>query len=243
MYDSPPNTDISSRSESLWNNRFINLRSLNKLQAIWKSKGIWRINDVLDRGRPYTAESFQARYGSRHSPKLFEKLYNYIPQPFLDLIVPIHKPNKAVGLYIKDIDGKLVDLDILSTKQLYKILLAGRKHTPTAQLKWREIFSEVEEMQIEGRWKYWYNLPYRISREVKLQSFQYRLLNRILPCNKYLAQIRVISSPICNFCNRVDDTFHFLYGCSETTDFWNSLSLWLEQYAEVVQFPKNILRV
>lgn len=241
IYNSPPDTDISCRSEPLWNNRFVNLRSLNRLELIWKSKGIWRLNDVLDGGRPYTAESFYNRYGITHAQKLFDKLYSYIPGIFLEAIIPVHKQNKTIGLYVKDIDDKMVDFDILSTKRLYKILMAKKGHIPTAQLKWCEIFQDVEEIHLAGRWKFWYNLPYKISREVKLQSFQYRLLNRILPCNKYLAQLRVLSSPVCSYCNRVDDTFHFLYECAETKNFWNSLSLWLEQFDGVVEFPKSIL--
>lgn len=132
IYNSPPDTDISCRSEPLWNNRFIDLRSLNKLQVIWKTKGIWRLNDVLENGLPYTAETFYNRYGIRHAQKLFDKLYRYIPDSFLEVIIPVFKQNKTIGLYIKDLDDKMVDFDILSTKQLYRILLVKKKTCPNS---------------------------------------------------------------------------------------------------------------
>lgn len=241
IYSSPPDTDLACRAEPLWQNRFINLRSLSKLQCIWSNKGIWRINDVLKNGIPLNPDEFYRKYQIRHSQKLFTKLYNYIPAEFLNGIIPVQKPNKSMGLFIKNVRGQSVDLEQLSTKDLYKTLMCKKDHISSAQRKWCNIFYNEEEIQLAGRWVFWFNLPYKTTREVKYQSFQYRILQRILPCNEYLAQIRVLPSATCSFCTEMDDLFHFMYGCQKTKEFWDSLAAWLRHHSNAVRFPYNIL--
>lgn len=74
LYNQLPDTDMSCRAEPLWDNRFINLRSLAKLQCIWKAKGIFRINDILYRGKLMEALQFWDKYRIRHNQSLFDKL-------------------------------------------------------------------------------------------------------------------------------------------------------------------------
>lgn len=84
-------------------------------------------------------------------------------------------------------------------------------------------------------------MPYKISRAVKLQSFQFRVLNRVLPCNEYLCQIRIKNSANCSFCGEEDNIFHFLYECIETITFWSNLASWLEQFSDHVRFPDETM--
>lgn len=58
VYADRPDIEISCRHEPLWNNRWINLRSLARLELIWQNKGIYRINDVLDNGIFFASETF-----------------------------------------------------------------------------------------------------------------------------------------------------------------------------------------
>lgn len=194
-YVDRPNTEISCRNEPLWNNRFINLRSLAKLQLIWQNKGIYRINDILDSGVFFTSETFWRKYGIRHSQKLLYKLYSYIPNDFLQHISPAQIPSKPIGLYINDAKNIMTDVKI-STKEFYEIVMKKLKIVPRAKIKWQEYFVNDHIVQTEGAWRFWYQMPYECTREVKLQSFHYshRILNRTLPRNTYLQGSRIVLS-------------------------------------------------
>lgn len=115
------------------------------------------------------------------------------------------------------------------------------KKIPTARVRWKEYFINDGIAQTEEIWKFWNLMPYQVSREVKLQSFQFRILNRVLPCNEYLKQIRKKNSDICEYCGEEDNVFHFLYECTDTVGFWSELGVWLEQFVELISFPDEIM--
>lgn len=130
IYVHPPNTDMSCRAEPLWDNRLIYLRSLAKLQCIWKAKGIFRINDVLHRGEVMSAEQFYEKYSVRHNQTLFDKLQRYLPVEFLAPILPVDKDKSRVGLFVLDNQGTMTDLVKISTKEMYDLLLQKGKKNP-----------------------------------------------------------------------------------------------------------------
>lgn len=143
------------------------------------------------------ARLFFRKYGIKHSQKLFDKLYSYIPNDFLHHITPNRIPSKPVGLYIKDVKKVMTDVTKISTKEFYEIIMKKLKIVPCAKIRWKEYFVNDQIVQTEGAWKFWYQMPYGCTREVKLQSFHYRILNRVLPCNTYLHRIKIKDSPKC----------------------------------------------
>ena len=74
---------------------------------------------------------------------------------------------------------------------------------------------------------FWFLVLYKIKREVKLQSFMYRIFHRVIPCNLYLRQLWVVESNICKFCEEPGTLIHFFYECEQTLLFWNGISNWL----------------
>lgn len=122
---------------------------------------------------------------------------------------------------------------------MYELLLQKDKKTPTARDRWKEYFINDGIVQTEEIWKFWNSMPYQVSREVKLQSFQFCILNRVLRCNEYLKRIRIKNSDTCDHC--AEDIFHFLYECTDTVGFWSELGVWLEQFVELISFPDEIM--
>ncbi len=55
----------------------------------------------------------------------------------------------------------------------------------------------------------------------------------VIPCNKWLYNINIQDSEICEYCNEVDDIVHFFLKCSNVRDFWNMILNWLERLSEI----------
>lgn len=82
--------------------------------------------------------------------------------------------------------------------------------------------------------------PYRIKRNgtgsvgglSSLQGKQsYRVFNskfftQIIPCRKYLCQIRIVEDEHCPQCGEVDDITHFFFLCPRIQTFWTSIRQW-----------------
>lgn len=67
---------------------------------------------------------------------------------------------------------------------------------------------------------------YKTARDTKLQAFQYKLIHRVIPCNKYLANIRIKPDATCSYCDSTDTLQHFFYGCPSVNTLWDTLSSW-----------------
>lgn len=79
------------------------------------------------------------------------------------------------------------------------------------------------------QWKGIYTSPFHATRETKLQSFQFRITHRTIPCNRYLHNIRIRQDDNCSFCvPPVSDTLqHFFFSCPKSATFWTAVCLWL----------------
>lgn len=75
-----------------------------------------------------------------------------------------------------------------------------------------------------------YALPFKITRETKLQSFHFRIAHRIITCNKYLSDIRLRDNGACEKCRETDTIVHFFFTCPPIKAFWDRLSDWCENF-------------
>lgn len=81
-------------------------------------------------------------------------------------------------------------------------------------------------------WNTIFKIPFQTTRETKLQSFAYKLIFRLTPCNKYLHMIGIKDNPKCSFCPEIDNIPHFFCRCIRVKPFWSSLHDWFSQYLD-----------
>ena len=75
-------------------------------------------------------------------------------------------------------------------------------------------------------WEIIFTLSFKSCEETYLQSFQYKIIHRIIPCNHWLYDLKVKENPECERC-KIDDTIpHFFIHCSMLNNFWTFLSNW-----------------
>ena len=62
---------------------------------------------------------------------------------------------------------------------------------------------------------------FHTTADVQMRWFQSRILHRILPTQKYLHMCKINDNPMCNFCNREDQSIsHLLVECEFVKVFW-----------------------
>ncbi len=72
-------------------------------------------------------------------------------------------------------------------------------------------------------------MPFKTVRDTKIQTSQYRIIQKIIPCNKWLHNIKIKNSYLCEYCNNVDDFPHYFIGCPKVADVWSYWFNWWEQ--------------
>lgn len=66
-----------------------------------------------------------------------------------------------------------------------------------------------------------------------MQSFQFRVLHRIVTCNHLLHRWRIKDSGTCSYCDQEDTLEHFFYSCQLCRTFWVQVKNWLHANAKI----------
>ena len=150
-------------------------------------------------------------------PKIWKEKLKNIPQPFQNKkIIDGNEPYLKIGLELKS-------LKKTSNKQIVNKLLINIIKPPTSIETWINIFPFLETED----WESIFSRTFKTIRETYLQSFQYKILNRILNCNDRLYKWKIKNNNKCDYCEEVDIIEHHLYYCTISKKFWNQLKSWM----------------
>ena len=112
----------------------------------------------------------------------------------------------------------------LKTSSIYSSLSNTVFVPPTAETKiLRHGFTESTVQNV-------YLMPFKVTNEVKIIMFQYKVIHNTLPTGATLYRDRVSESPLCNLCNTEEQMLHhLLINCILTVDFWILFQDWWYQ--------------
>ena len=107
----------------------------------------------------------------------------------------------------------------MSSKEIYSILIESTDLKPSSQMYYKKFF---QNSNLD--WKTIYMLPRIVTKDSRLQVFQYKLLDNVLYLNKMLFRFVKIDSPLCSFCKMIGETpLHLFYNCIKTKLLWDQL--------------------
>ena len=108
-------------------------------------------------------------------------------------------------------------------KYVQKVLNSNDSQ-PSAVVRWNNIYIDIN-------WKKVFAKIYTATKDVQLRWFQYRLLHRILPTQRYLHITKLSDDPICNFCLEDEqDTCHLFFECPVIFNFWKQFESLLKNH-------------
>ena len=212
------NQYIKIQGKSLTNQNFkiTNLDTI-KLYDLVNEQGKFLSRDLLNQKLKCNLKPLQMLGLHSSIPKMWKEKLKTISDPFqMDKIIENNEPYIKVGIDLKP-------LKKISNKQIVNKLLKNIIKTPTSIETWINMFPFLE---IED-WNQIFSRTFQITKETYLQSFQYKILNRILNCNERLQKWKIKSSNKCDDCGEVDSIEHHLYFCATSKTFWKKLKTWL----------------
>ena len=196
------------------------MQSFNKfsLQLLFRwnhlNKGILRISDLLDTdGHFLSFENFKFKFGIRCTFLDYAGVLAAIPKAWKSEIVG----NIAKG------DGEalktLSNGHAISSTRKARLMLAERSLSPP-------IIETNLEKQVPNV-KAVYELPFNVTVEDKLRSFQFKLIYDIIPSNLSLYKVSIKDSPRCDHCLFQNETLvHMFCECPDVKIFWKDVIMW-----------------
>ena len=107
------------------------------------------------------------------------------------------------------------------TSKVYylKLLNLVAKKVKSSEEKW-----SLDERVHDLDWQNIYKLPFRSTKDTKIQEFQFLILRRLLWTNYNLEKAKVVASPRCSFCFDYSETIeHLLFECRTSHNLWLEL--------------------
>ena len=119
------------------------------------------------------------------------------------------------------IKNNLVPFESISNKVLYWEMIHSTE--PSSITTWVDIFPFLEV----ASWNEIFRATHYTCLETYLQTFQYKIVHRILNSNYNLYKWKIIDNPFCIYCANIDTIEHHLYLCGFSKQFWEKLEKWM----------------
>lgn len=234
LHNTVPKDESQIQHELIWDNDHIRVSSSTVRWSTWKDAGILCINDLLHSTLPRFLSHAELgdKFGIAVSFLDILQIRSAIPPLWKRKLVNAADPNIQPKPTIDTIDGDSISIAGMSTKSLYYALIRFLKPSITSQTKWNVLFP----LDAAGANEYWskaYQSPYKYSRDTKLQAFQFRLLHRFIPCNRFLRNIKIKEDDKCSFCPASDTIQHFLFECPIVVTFWAQIVAWFARETDL----------
>ena len=212
-------------NQTIWNNRYITIENTPFQWKRWVEAGIQKIGDLIN-GNSFLSQTELTNKYNIH-PNFLELLQirQSLPLAWRNIIYEQEDPELFHGNILYFFSGEVRFLAKDDTKKIYNLINDKNKTIPTCITKWEQSFPDINR----ELWKNIFNRTFSFSRETKLQSFQYRILHRTIPCRKKLFEQKIVGSSNCTMCDEVDTLQHYFLLCSYVKEFWMLLKAWLSE--------------
>lgn len=229
-----PSSEAEVLEEIIWGSDSINIDKKPIFWREWIAADILSINDLIHDREPrfLSHEEIAARYNVGCTFLNLYQLRAAIPSPWKRLIIGPKNQEQTLGPKIKRLENRMetssLDISQVPSKRIYAFMLLFKTPAVASQKRWAEIFPDlIQEENRSTAWQEIYLSPYHTSRDTKLQAFQYKLIHRIIPCNRYLHKIRIKETDTCTYCDESDTLQHFFWSCTAVEAFWHKIENWL----------------
>jgi hypothetical protein len=216
LYSTPPGDVKEIKLEQLWNNQFILIDNKPVLYKYWNEKGICLLGHIIhEDGRIMSKEELNNKYEIDVKYMDYLSLVSAIPKEW-KLLLHGNLEDECVLNFIPyvQLGHKHALFKNMKCKEIYWHIVNSLVVTPTAVYKWQEEYPlPVTE------WKDVFSLPFGVSRETKKQSFQYKILHQIFPCQDKLYQWNISDDNCCTSCGKIDTLIHYFYSCPVSERF------------------------
>ena len=222
--------NIDVRTYPIWNTVFMVNQNLISLKPELEDKGVKYINDLLDQsGNIMGYLSFVRKVKFNLNFVDFYSLTHAIPRSWL-----INLRETKIKLGVNQVNQKVL-ADILSMdkvcKGTYWTFVNLYKSKRKTLEKWNLCLNEnidIKSLSI------FYRIPFTSTIESKLRSFQYKILQQILPTNKILKLCNIRDSEYCSYCEiEVETIEHLFWKCRYVKIFWNQIAESLLPYIDL----------
>ena len=202
-------------NEILWNNRFVKIEKFSVYYQSWHKAGVIRVKDIFCEKSFLTFNDFCQKFTIKTNFLTYYGLCNSIPQKWIRLL---KQSNQNIPTNSEHV-GK-IPLSKLSCKSASRFLISQKFEPPTAER--RMLQANLDEQAISTI----YSIPFKVTKDIRLAIFQFKIVHHILATNATLFREKIIQHDKCHLCDQKQTLNHLFVSCPDVQAFWQSFSRW-----------------
>ena len=204
----------------IWNNSDILVNKKSVFINFFFQKGIMYIADIFTKYRYNNIKSWEDLSEIGCTLSLFlrwQGLLQAIPHLWKKYNPEMVRPELPVCIVHKN---KITPLKMCNVKTHRKHITCKYFIPPICKFYFSHFLDISEE-----EWSVIFDLPFKVTKETKLQEFQWKISHNILYTNHVLFRMNPprVKSNQCTFCGKADETIiHLFVECEFSQSIWNS---------------------
>ena len=221
------------RDEILWNNKNITIEGKSIYYRDWHAVGIERVKDLLSSENKFMSfHSVIQKVGKRFPFTKLLGLIHAIPYVWKQILRAKCMVDNETQHCNKVV---LPPAKKISCKHARRILVARKFKEPLANNRLRRLGVEDIEKINEI-----HSLSFRMTKETKLNIFQFKLIHNILPHRALLHKMKIVDSSSCLDCGEEETLRHLIVSCPSLSTFWSKVFSWWNSNSTCVAFFDEI---
>ena len=222
------------QDEKLWNNRFIIINKKTVLYKTWMDHDILILHDLYDTNTEIMSiEQMSQKYCFHVDTMSYNSLLQAVPKKWkqsMSTNKPRREAKRPDTLVI--IDNNKLCLESINSQMVYWHFINKIKKAPTAIDAWISEFIFLNDSDFGN----YFEMPYKIVRDTKMQTFQYKILHNLIPCRAKLYIWKISDNSNCAACGEHDSQNHFFFDCPVSKVFLEHVSRWISNNIDI-QMP------
>jgi hypothetical protein len=220
------------QEQTIWNNRYITIAKKTYSWPYWIKNGILSIKDILDDNNQFMSHTeINSKFNINSNFLQILQIRKSIPAEWRQILYNETKP-KSNMKNVLFIDVKLYNEHTLTTKIIYNALIKKKEREPACIAKWNTRYPNFHSAHVD-LWPTIFKTPFSITRETRLQTFQYKIIHNLIVCQKKVYDMKLVDTPNCKYCQNIDDIKHFFLFCPKVTLFWNTFLNWWNHLGDI----------
>ena len=228
---------VDPRTYYIWDSYYIENNNLVKRSQDFQSKGINYLNDLISpSGGLFGYEDFVRTFNLSLNFVDFYSLLHSIPRKWKEQLKRKLENNLV---YQEELESLLKMHKVCNVT--YRHMLENNSRQRSHEAKWCQILQCQHD---SFPWSDYYSLNFQCTIDSKMRAFQYKVLLRIIPTNKYLKVCKIVENDSGYFCHSEVETIeHLFFLCPIVKELWGKLAEKMKLYLDITHLLKlqNVL--
>ena len=174
-----------------------------------------KIKDIFCENNFLTFNDFCRKFTIKTNFLTYYGLCSSIPQKWIRLLKQFNPNTSTNSEYV----GK-IPLSKLSCKSASRVFVSQKFEPPTAERRMLQVNLDREAISTI------YSIPFKVTKDIRLAIFQYKIVHHILPTNVTLFRDKIAQHDKCHLCDQKQTMNHLFVSCPDVQIFWQSFSRW-----------------